>query len=159
MDINHDGNFKLSGRILFEVHDKDGNLKDRREVNNLVVSAGKAIAAGLINTAVANAIKYIAIGTGAVAPSAGDTALGSEITTGGGARLLATTLNRVTTTVTNDTAQWIVTFSFSSSFAVTESGLFDQLAVGGNMLARQTFTTINVVNTDSLTVTWKVQCS
>jgi hypothetical protein len=151
--------FKLSGRIKFEVRDKDGNLKDVREITNLVVSAGKAVAAGLLNTAVANAVKYIAIGTGAVAPAPGDTALGSEITTGGGARLLATTLNRVTTTVTNDTAQWVVTFTFSTGFAVTESGLFDQLSLGGNMLARQTFTAINVVNTDSLTVTWRVQCS
>jgi len=159
MDAQTDGTFKLTGKIHFEHRDKDGVLKDERFINNLVVSAGKATAAGLINTAVSNAIKYIAIGTGSVAPAAGDTALGNEITTSGGARALATTLNRVTTTVTNDTAQWIVTFSFTGSFAVTESGLFDQLSIGGNMLARQTFTAINVVNTDSLTVTWKVQCS
>jgi len=143
----------------FEIlHIRDGHVIARREVKNLVVSAGKGQAAGLLNGAVTTPMKYIAIGTGTIAPAAGDTALGAEMATGGGARALATTLDRVTTTVTNDTARAIVTFAFTASFAVTEAGLFDA-AAAGNMLSRQTFAAVNVVSGDSLQVTWKIQVS
>ena len=179
------GRFSLKQNVNYALRDKDGNLKKLFQPNalglwllkagllsprvkvpfifgnyaasmtisNLVVDAGKAGVAGLINGVVTNFFEYIAIGTGAVAPAAGDTALGAEISTGGGARAAGTT-SRVTTDVTNDTAQIVVTFAFTSSFAVTESGVLDS-AAAGTLLARQTFSAINVVNGDSLQVTWK----
>ncbi len=131
-----------------------GTWADSMVVENLVVDAGKAAVAGLINGVIANFFEYIAIGTGAVAPAAGDTALGAEITTGGGARAIGTT-SRVTTDVANDTAQIVLTYSFTLSFAVTESGVLDS-AAAGILLCRQTFAAINVVNGDSLQVTWKI---
>ncbi len=131
-----------------------GLWADKMVIENLVVDAGKAAVAGLINGVITNFFEHIAIGTGAVAPAAGDTALGAEITTGGGARAAGTT-SRVTTDVTNDTAQIVLTFSFTASFAVTESGVFDS-AAAGTMLARQTFSAINVVSGDSLQITWKI---
>lgn len=122
--------------------------------SNLVTSAGQAGVASRINGAGAEAaFTFIAIGTGAVAPAAGDTALGAEITTGGGARAAATA-SRVTTDVTNDTAQLVLTFNFTASFAVTESGTLNA-AAAGVLLARQTFSAVNVVSGDSLQVTWK----
>jgi len=122
--------------------------------SNLVVDTGKAGVASRINGAGAEAaFTFIAIGTGAVAPAAGDTALGAEITTGGGARAAATA-SRVTTDVTNDTAQLVLTFNFTATFAVTESGALNA-AAAGVMLARQTFSAVNVVSGDSLQVTWK----
>lgn len=147
----------ISFGILTPLHPKIpflfGYWADSFVVSNLVVDAGKAGVAGLINGVITNFFEYIAIGTGAVAPAAGDTALGAEITTGGGARAVGTT-SRVTTDVTNDTAQIVLTFNFTASFAVTESGVLDS-ASAGTLLARQTFTAINVVNGDSLQVTWK----
>ncbi|MBI4160056.1 hypothetical protein HY504_02725 [Candidatus Wolfebacteria bacterium] len=131
-----------------------GNFAERMVISNLVVDAGKAAVAGLINGVITNFFEYIAIGTGTVAPAAGDTALGAEITTGGGARAAGTT-SRVTTDVTNDTAQVVLTFNFTASFAVTESGVLDS-AAAGILLARQTFSAINVVSGDSLQVTWKL---
>jgi len=135
-----------------------GYWSDSLELKNLVVNAGKAGVASRINGAGGEAaFTYIAIGTGTTAPAAGDTALQTEISTGGGARAAATA-TRVTTSVTNDTAQLQVTFNFTASFAVTESGVFNA-ASAGTMLARQTFTAINVANGDSLQVTWKFQVS
>lgn len=131
-----------------------GLWADKMVIENLVVDAGKAAVAGLINGVITNFFEYIAIGTGTVAPVAGDTALGAEITTGGGARAAGTT-SRVTTDVTNDTAQVVLTYNFTASFAVTESGVFDSVSAG-TMLCRQTFSVINVVNGDSLQVTWKI---
>lgn len=132
-----------------------GEVVDAREIKNLVVTVGKAVIAGLINGVVTNFYDYIAIATGTVAAAAGDTALGTEITTNGGQRALAA-LSRVTTTTTNDTAQFVVTFNFTGSFAVTEARIFDA-ASSGNLLCRQVFSAVNVVNGDSLQITWKVQ--
>ncbi len=131
-----------------------GSWKKSLRVSNLVVNAGMAGVASRINGAGAEAaFTYIAIGTGTTAASASDTALVAEIITGGGARAAATA-SRVTTDVTNDTAQLVVTFNFTASFAVTESGVFNASS-GGTMLARQVFSAINVSSGDSLQVTWK----
>ena len=131
-----------------------GNWVDSLSVSNLVVNAGMAGVASRINGAGSEAaFTYIAIGTGTTAPAATDTTLETEITTGGGARANST-VSRVTTDVTNDTAQDQYTFNFTSSFAVTESGVLNA-ASSGTLLARQTFSAINVANGDSLQVTWK----
>jgi len=132
-----------------------GNWGDKMENHNLVVDAGKAGVASRINGAGAEAaFTFVAIGTGTVAAAAGDTTLGAEITTGGGARAAATA-SRVTTDVTNDTARLVLTYSFTASFAVTESGAFNASSAGV-MLARQVFSAINVVSGDSLEVTWNI---
>lgn len=119
---------------------------------NLVVNAGKAGVASRINGAGSEAVfGYIAIGTGTTAAAVGQTALVTEITTGGGARALGSA-SRTTTTVTNDTARSQVTFTFSASFAVTEVALLNA-ASAGTMLNRSVFTAINVASGDTLQVT------
>ncbi len=119
---------------------------------NTVTDVGKSISAGQVGGVTTAPVTAIAIGVGT--PST--TALGSESTTNGGSRGAATT-SRVTTTVTNDTAQWVKTFTFTGSLALTEEGLFDNNTSGGNMLASQSFSAVNVVNTDTLQVTHKVK--
>ena len=147
--------FKIAGHFEVE-HRRGGALLDRREVRNLVVSAGKALAAGLL-IASGTAPSHLAIGTGSTAAAAGDTALQTEITTNGGQRAAATR-TQVTTTVTNDTAQYAVTWTFTGSFAVTECGVLNN-SVGGTLLARQVFSAINVVSGDTLSITYKVAVS
>lgn len=121
-------------------------------VSNIVTNVGMAGVASRINGAGGEAaFTFIAIGTGTAAPAATDTTLGSEISTGGGARAAATA-SRVTTDVTNDTAQLVHTFTFTATFAVTEAGVFNASS-GGVLLQRQTFSAINVVSGDSLQVT------
>lgn len=130
-----------------------GSWKDSVTISNLVVDAGKAGVASRLNGAGAEAVfTWIALGTGVVAAAAGDTTLGTEITTGGGQRASASA-SRVTTDVTNDTARLVNTFNFTSTFAVTESGVLNAAAVG-TLLSRQVFAAINVNNGDSLQVTW-----
>lgn len=132
-----------------------GTWSNVKVAPNLVVTAGKALVAQRLgNIGAPNAITHIAVGTGVTAPSAGDTTLQTELATSGLTRASAS-ISNVTTTVTNDTMQASVTFSVTGSQAVTESGLFNNSA-GGTMLCRQTFSAINVVNTDTLQVTWKV---
>lgn len=123
-------------------------------ISNLVTNAGMAGVASRVNGAGSEAaFTYIAIGTGTTAANVADTTLQTEITTGGGARA-AGTASRVTTDVTNDTAQLVLTFNFTATFAVTESGVLNA-ASAGVLLARQVFSAINVVSGDSLQITWK----
>jgi Cu/Ag efflux protein CusF len=79
------------------------------------------------------------------------TALGSEITTGGGERA-AVTPSSQTTTVTGDTIRSTNTYSFTDTFAVTEEGLFNAVS-SGDMIASRSFSAINVANGDSLQIT------
>lgn len=133
-----------------------GKWSDEKRVRNLVTNAGFAAQAGRLNGSTADAaFNYIAIGIGTTAAAATDTALGSEITTGGGARTAATCA-RKTTTVSNDTATLVNTFTFTGSFAVTESGVFNA-STAGTLLCHQVFSAINVANGNNLQIEWDVQ--
>lgn len=124
--------------------------------HNLITNVGHAAAnAKLSGQGSYGTFTAIAIGTGTTAAAATDTALQTEISTNGGARGAATA-TQVTTTVTNDTTQLVKTFTFTGSFAVTEEGIFDNATSGGNMLARQVFSAVNVASGDSLQITHKV---
>lgn len=122
---------------------------------NIVTNAGKAGVASRINGSGAEAaFTYIATGTGAVAAALGDTTLGTELAVSGLSRANSTA-SRITTDVTNDTSRLQNTFTVTGTAAVTESGVLNA-AAAGVLLARQTFSAINVVNGDSLQITWDV---
>jgi hypothetical protein len=142
--------FGLVGEVEILVFGKDGKLKRRLALKNLITNVGYAQVAGLINGVVTTPFRYVAVGTGTATPSATDTALGSEVS-----RVQAT-VGRTTTSVTNDTSTWSATFNFTASYALAEAGIFDASA-GGNMLSRVTFPTVNVVPGDTLVINWKVQ--
>jgi hypothetical protein len=125
---------------------------------NLVTTRGKQAAVEQINGVTTSPMTAIAIGVDNTAASASQTALISESTTNGTARGAATT-SSVTTSTTNDTAQWVKTFTITGTFAIVEEGIFDNNSSGGNMLARQVFSAVNVVSGDSLQITHKVQAS
>jgi hypothetical protein len=147
----------LQGHVHIVKHDRYGFIREVRDGPNLVVTDGKEETARLLlgSTFGANAFSHIAIGEDNTAPAAGQTALLDEITSQGGERDAAT-LTLATTSVSNDTAQYVTSYSFTDSFTVQESGLFNHSATG-DMLCRQTFTALSVGNGDSLTVTWKIR--
>jgi hypothetical protein len=133
-----------------------GKWSESKLVANLMTNAGFAGMASRCNGAGSEAaFTYIGIGTGTTAANVADTTLETEITTGGGARANSTA-SRVTTTVTNDTAQLVNTFTFTAGFAVTESGVLNA-ASSGVLLCRQVFSAINVVSGDTLQITWKIK--
>jgi len=149
---------KLTGEFTMRQW-RDGKVIREFTKRNLIVNAGKALAAGLLNGVSSGAFTYIAIGTSATAAAATDVGLGAEITTGGIGRASAT-CTRVTTTVTDDTAQLVKTFEVTSAgpFSVVESGIFNA-ASGVTMLCRQTFATVTLSLNDKLEVTWKIAVS
>ena len=132
-----------------------GSWVSEMQISNGVPTVGKALVAGRINgSGSPAAATYIAVGTGTTAFNAADTTLETELATSGLSRA-AGSVSLVTTDVTNDTAQIVVTYTVSGTAAVTESGVFNASS-GPTLLCRQTFSAINVVNGDSLQITWKI---
>jgi hypothetical protein len=132
-------------------------------VLGIVVNAGRAVVSARLYGTASAAFASIGMGTGTTAAAATDTALQTGVTASGGAdagvHVLPTasvTTSSVTTTITNDTAQWTGTVSITGTIAVTESGVFNA-DTNGTMLAHQVFSAVNVVNGDSIQFTWKVK--
>ena len=120
---------------------------------NLVVTAGKGLITGRINGVGSPAAPTaMAIGIGTVAPDAANTTLGSEITTNGGGRGAGTATTQ-TTTVTNDTARLVKSWTFTGGFAVTEMGILNDATSGGTLLVRNVFSAYNVVSGDTFEIT------
>jgi hypothetical protein len=138
----------VRGHVRVDLFGPDGYLKDSREIDNLVVDAGKAhIADRLSTTPGGAAMGWMAIGTGATAPAAANTALGTEI-------------DRNATTSITDAAN-VVTYvgnwaaGDGTNSAIAEAGIFNASSAG-TMLARATFTAINKGASDTLAITWTV---
>lgn len=147
---------KLKGFGTVEVFDKEGTLISKNEFTNLITSAGKAAIAALIgNISSPTAFGYLAVGSSATAPAIGDTTLTAEISTNGLSRA-AVTPTQVTTTVTNDTIQFVKSFSVSGSSTVQEVGIFNA-SPSGIMLGHALTGGQSVVNTNTFVVTYKVQ--
>ena len=145
----------LSGQVHMVLKDRYGFIKDERDGPNLVVTDGKEEVARLVGGQSGDAFTHIAIGIDNTAASAGQTTLISESTSEGAERAAAD-VSIITQTVSNDSAQFVNTFSFTDAFSIVESGVFNN-SVTGDMLCRQVFTALAVDNGDSLTVTWKIR--
>ena len=137
----------VRGHVLLELYGPDGELKESRETDNLVVDAGEShIADQLSSSPGGAAMGWMAIGTGATAPAFGNTALGTEIDRN------ALTSRTDSVNVVTYVGNWAAGDGTNS--AITEAGIFNQSSVGGTMLARATFTAINKGASDTLAITW-----
>jgi hypothetical protein len=136
------------GRLSIIVKDADGNVKDIREVENLVVDTGLDFIASRMGGASSDVMSHMAIGTGTTAAAAGNT----DVETVVGSRVSLTSA-----TVTDNTIVYVGDFS-STSGAITEAGVFNA-ATSGTMLCRTVFSAINLTTADSLTITWTITIS
>ena len=137
------------GKLTIEVKDKDGKLKQREEVKNLVVDTGLAYIASRMKDASATAMSHMAIGTGSSAAAAGNTALGTEA-----ARVALTS-----TTVTSNAVAYVAAFAAGTGTgAITEAGILNA-ASSGTLLCRTVFSVVNKGASDSMTITWTVTIS
>lgn len=144
---------KLSGALSIVVTDKNGNVKDTREVKNLVVNAGLAyIISRMVGTA-KPVMSHMALGAGTTAAAAGQT----DLVTALGAR---EALDSTTITGTNsEKVQYVATFEpGDATGAVTEAGIFNA-ASGSDMLCRTVFPVVNKAADDQMAVTWTITLS
>lgn len=141
-------NLKVTGNVQIQLFNKDGSVKDSREIRNLVVTTGKEfIAARMVGTP--TEMSHMAIGADNTAAAAGNTALGAE-------------LGRVA--LSSDTAVGVVV-TYVASFpagtgtgAVVEAGIFNA-ASGGTMLCRTVFSVVNKGVDDAMSITWTITVS
>ena len=156
--MNFSQGIKFDGVYTIEVRDKDGNLKDREVVENLIVNTGLAEIAGLVgNTGSPTAFTYLAVGSASTAANATDTTLETELTDGGLKRASAT-VTRQTTTAANDTLQLVKTFTVTGTKTVREVGVFND-STSGTMLSRSVLTSDkNLESGDTFTLTYQLIC-
>ena len=144
-------NMKAKGRLKIVVTDKNGVVKDAREVDNLIVDTGLDFIASRMKDVTDDAMSHMELGTGTTAAAAGDTALESAIS---GSRTALTS-----TTVTDNAIAYVATFGAGTGTgAVTEAGILNA-ASGGTMLCRTVFDVVNKGAADSMSITWTVTIS
>lgn len=140
---------KVTGAVRFVLTDEHGNVKEDREIKNLVVTTGRNFIASRIKDATATTMTHFAVGTSSTTPVLADTTLGAEI----GRVTLSSTTN------TNNTVVYTATVAAGTATgALVEAGLFNA-ASAGTMLCRTTFAVINKGTNDSLTATWTITIS
>ena len=140
---------KATGKLTVEIKDKDGKVKDTRELTNLVVSDGLDFIASRMKDATATAMSHMAIGTGSTAAASGDSALGTEA-----ARQALTS-----TTVNNNAVSYVASFAAGTGTgAITEAGVLNA-ASSGTLLCRTVFSVVNKGASDSMTITWTITIS
>jgi hypothetical protein len=122
-----------------------------REIDNLVVTAGKELLASRLAGNSGSVISYMAVGTGTTAAAVGNTTLATE-------------LDRNALSVNGGTASGAgVTYATTwlagdATGALTEAGLFTASS-GGTMLARTVFAAVNKGSDDLVTISWTVTVS
>ena len=137
---------KLRGDVALVLRDKDGNVKDERHIENLIVDTGLNFICDRMKDD-ETAMTHMALGSGSTAASAGDTALGTQL----GSR---ETLD--SSTVTNNQIVYVASFEAGKATgAVTEAGIFNA-TTGGTMLCRTVFSVVNKAADDTLTVNWTI---
>ena len=142
--------FGLSGRLRID-HVRNGEYLNQIDKTNTIMDVGKSAVVSMIGSDISSAVAFdfVSIGTSGIAAAATQTILGSEQV-----RVL-TTASQQTSGTTGDTARFIGSFGISGTLAIQEAGIFNA-ASAGSMLARTTFSALNVVSGDAINATWDV---
>ena len=137
---------KLRGDVALVLRDKDGNIKDERKIENLIVDTGLNFICDRMKDD-ETAMTHMALGSGSTAAAAGDTSLGTQL---GSREALDSS------TVTANQIVYVASFEAGDATgAVTEAGIFNA-ASGGTMLCRTVFSVVNKAADDTLTVNWTI---
>ena len=143
---------KLRGDVALVLKDKDGNVKDSREIHNLVVSAGLTFICSRMAGTSAGVMSHMALGSGTTAASAGQTDLVS---------ILGSREALDSTSASSNTITYVSSFEAGEGTgAVTEAGVFNAASSGsGTMLCRTVFPAVNKQADDTMSVTWTITLS
>ena len=147
---------KATGKVKIVVHDENGVVKEERNIDNLVVSVGKAyITSRMIGTA-SNVMSHMEVGTDNTAAAAGNTTLGAAVAS---SRTALTSSTQTTSSTTNDSVQYVCTFpAGTGTGALVEAGIFNASSAG-TLLCRTVFSVVNKGASDAMTITWTVTLS
>ena len=150
----HKDSFKAKGRVGIVVKDKDGKVKETRDIPNKVVDNGLAYIASRMVDANDSVMTHMALGTnsGSTAESVSNiNALDNQI----GSRKAFTTATSHSGAVVTYTCQF---GTGEGTGAVKEAGIFSA-ATSGTMLCRTVFDVVNKDANDTMTITWEITLS
>jgi len=131
-----------------------------KDVHNLLVDDGRDEIHEITYTEASNTagggFKYIAVSTSATSPSTEDSSMAGEVNSSGLERTADSTPTHATGT--NQSVLDNLFTATGSVTAVQKAALFDRAgSQGTGILSHQgTFTSANLVNTDTLNVTWTI---
>ncbi|MFA5186983.1 MAG: hypothetical protein WC551_10925 [Patescibacteria group bacterium] len=118
---------------------------------DVITDVGRAQGAGYLSNTVTQIVTYYGnVGTGAGTAVVGGTSLFTET----GSARVAITPTRVTVTFTNDTAQYVFTYTATGGISVTNAGYFTA-AAAGTMMQYSDHATIPLVSGDSIQYTFQ----
>lgn len=137
---------KVKGDVKIQVFDQNKNLRDNREVKNLVVATGKDYIAQRMTANTTTLMSHMAVGSGNVAPITSDTTLNTETD-----RIVLDSTN-----VTSNVVTYVTTFpAGNATGTIAEAGIFNA-GSGGTMLCRTNFNEVNKGASDVIVITWNI---
>lgn len=143
-------NLKLSGQLNIVLTGPDGEVKDSREIKNLVVDTGLAYIISRMVGTTKGVMTHMALGGGTTPTAANQSDLVSM--TGSREAIDSTTIMGTV----NEKVQYVAAFEpGDSTGALTEAGIFNA-STGGDMLCRTVFPVVNKQADDALSITWTI---
>lgn len=145
---------RLRGAFRIALKDPNGNIIQERIINNLVVLGGRSWVLGQLETTnqvTSQTVSYMGIGSGLVAPTTANTALGNEVT-----RKAIASFD--TTQLTANPPSWTAQLTFATSDANTtlgECAMFNSSAIG-TMLNRATFASFVKATSNTLAISFTI---
>ena len=138
----------VKGNLSVLLLDENSNVKDKRDVNNLVVAVGKNYISNRMTANTSAIMSHMAVGGGNVAAAVSDTLLVGE----------QGRVSLDSTSVASNTITYIATFpAGTGTGALVEAGIFNSpSANSGTMLCRTRFDVINKAAGDTVVITWNV---
>jgi len=141
---------KLSGNLDIVVRDSNGEVKEKRQEKNLVVTAGLGFIASRMKDTTDGAMSHMAVGSGTTAAAAGQTDLVS---------ILGSREALDSTSVSGAVVTYVSSFEAGEGTgAITEAGIFNASS-SGTMLCRTVFSAVNKAADDTMTITWTITLS
>jgi hypothetical protein len=138
---------KLRGDVAIVVKDKNGNVKEERNIKNLIVTAGLTYICARMANASDSVMSHMALGSGTTAAAAGQTDLVS---------ILGSREALDSSTPSSNTIAYVSSFEAGEATgAVTEAGIFNASS-SGTMLCRTVFAVVNKAADDTMSVTWTI---
>lgn len=140
---------KITGTVTLQLFDKDGNLKQKGVVNNLVTTAGKNLLARKIISD-PESISSIGIGEGVTTPTITDTELTDQLANVG-------LLNQIVDTINTNEIVFVTTFEENvGTGTINEVGLFSDSSPQTLVCHALVSPAFVKESTDYVNVSWKL---
>ena len=141
---------KLSGQLAIVLKDKDGKVKDTRNVKNLVVNTGLAYIVSRMTGTTKAVMSHMGVGSGTTAAAATQTDLVTLL--GSREALDSSTIGGTN----NENIVYQCSFEAGDGTgAITEAGIFNA-ATSGDMLCRTVVPVVNKASADTMEITWTI---